>query len=60
MKTQGFSSTNPKIRDDEVDEVDGYFLFDDQAWGARVVSGPSYLRPLHSSTTPRPHTRPLS
>ena len=30
MKTQGFSSTNPKIRDDE---VDGYFLFDDQAWG---------------------------
>ena len=35
MKTQGFSSTNPKIerRDDEVDEVDGYFLFDDQAWG---------------------------
>ena len=36
MKPQGFSSTNPKIRDDEVDEVDevdGYFLFDDQAWG---------------------------
>ena len=37
MKTQGFSSTNPKIerRDDEVDEVDGYFLFDDifALWG---------------------------
>ena len=33
MKPQGFSSTNPKICDDEVDEVDGYFLFDDQAWG---------------------------